>query len=266
MNQTLEAIVNPFAGKESASPDNVAKKIPPVRNSKIDSALEKYKKLEAWGSGDPNWARFDSKEQWFIQISELNPETLTPAEIDILLDRILKETPKWKFGDERTGHYISYLVQLSYNAGHSDFHITAGHTPISCFLTTVSGTEQRRLKARILADFSPSVASNVNYLDVIVDGSVMGLGYRSNHSTFIINGNANSSPGSGSRDCEYVIEGNVEGIIDKVQRCTYTIEGKFSGLSDVRDSTFKTHNLETYEKMMASINSMLGGNKVELLK
>jgi len=261
--KTLEVLVNPFANNESESPDNIEKKFPAKRDGKLEAAFNKYKRLEYRVE---KLETEEESEKRFMEISKLNPEILTPAQIEILLGRIINECPKWKFEDGLTGHYLSYLVQLSYNVGHNDFHLTVGDSKLDDLLIEVGGLEKNRLKATILGHYNSDIGRRAKYLDVVVDGRAGHIGIDASHSSFNVHGDVSTMCGWASMYCDFVIAGDVDEIIRDSQHCTYTIEGKFMGLSKTRECTFQTHNPETYEKMKASTKIRPRGNKVILLK
>jgi len=259
----LQALVNPFANKESASPDNIEKKVTAKRDGKLEAAFNKYNRLEYRESDGKSDEYIESR---FKEIAKLNPETLTPAQIDIFLNRVIKETKPWKLEAAFTGMYLSYLIQLSYNSGHNDFHLTTADSKLDDLLIEVGGSEKRRLKAHIFGQYCSDVGRRAKYLDLVVDGRVGHIGIDASYSSFNVNGDVSTMCGWASMYCDFVVTGDVDEIIGDSQHCTYTIEGKFSGLSNVRNCTFQTHNPETYEKMMASVKFKPRGNKVILLK
>jgi len=269
MIQTLDALVNPFKGRQDfANPDEIQKSKPIPLDKKVERAYQKYNKLELEGLIGVN-PRVYAKDT-FTEIQNQGAEMLTPSQIELLLHKMINEAKLKRVEDRLTGFYLSYLIQLSYNLGHNNFNLTTGKTAIKSILYEIAGTKEKPLNVRVLGDvFECGIGSK--YVDAQIDGMAGGyLGELSENSSFNVNGSVLSFCGMSAQFSNFVISGNTGidlGIDSK--KCKYTVEGKILSIGSFppgppKDCTFMTHSQATYDFLKQNVKGKT--NKVILLK
>jgi len=176
-----------------------------------------------------NWKRLRN-ETW-MNIHETYQQKkipiLIPTQIDLVLQRVIQETPTEQTNHRITGLYITHLIQESYTAGNNNFTLNTKDTTIYALAHNLTGTKKQPIKLTI----------NGN------TGNDCGTGMKQSQLT--INGNTRDNCGWFMKQSQVTING------DTGNWC-----GEYS-----TDSTINTNNKETYEKIKANISK---GNTVTL--
>ncbi|HIH24552.1 TPA: hypothetical protein HA251_05960 [Candidatus Woesearchaeota archaeon] len=132
----------------------------------VERALQIYRNVDY---EDNKYAMHDyirSKYQ------ELFLPLLSPAQIDIVLHKIIAQTPKEKLFDGMTGDYFSELVKRSYNEGNNNFVLTTNDTSIDNLPTRISGTKNTPLHILVSGNLGRFAAKKTQYIDLIVRGDI----------------------------------------------------------------------------------------------
>ena len=171
---------------------------------------------------------------------------LTPLQIDIVLQYIIKIADQQKIEHELTGGDLSDLLKKSYRAGHNDFllhtkdahlnYLSAVGRKNTPFVLTIDGNigDDCFQEARYVAltvhgiignqclrdadhstllahgDTGNYLAENTKYTSIEIRGSVgHGCCEKASHAKAIIHANAGFWLGKGSSDSAYVVDGSV---------------------------------------------------------
>ena len=76
--------------------------------------------------------------------------------------------------NEATGHFISRLVQVSYEKGNNDFKISIDRFNIDYLLNELSGTEDRPIKAEIIGNVGRKFCSDSDFVNIRLIGDSEG--------------------------------------------------------------------------------------------
>lgn len=151
-------------------------------------------------------------------------DILTPHQINSFLQATISKEQHENY-QENTGHFISRLIQNSYNAGHNDFTLnTTNLKPIHLIGFKLKGKSRNKIR-------------------------------------ITTRGNAGDQWGQQSENCEYNIQGNTEQIAALSRNCECNIQGNIiepCGWGS-QHSTYKTNIPETLEKMKRTVPK---GNRI----
>ena len=222
----IEELVDKDSGKEIVAT--------PVVVDRFEELKKKYE-------------QFLMVEDGFIEKRKNNmKEVLLPCEINIFLQQT-REYENHKNYGWSTGHFISQLVQNSYNAGNNNFELDMNSLkPINNIASHVTGTDERKV-------------------NIIIKGEAGDwCGYFARHFTFTIK-KAGSECGYLAKQCTFTIEKAGSWCGCQAEHSTFTIEkaGSMYG-SEAQHSTFNTHNPKQYERFKESVPQDTG-NKIYLL-
>jgi len=239
----MKLALNPFKGKKPGKKAEQEQKIEFELDEKVERVLEQYMQIP--------FSHYYSIEDHGIntKINSLDYETLRPAQIDTLLQKIIQTAPEEQIKNYLTGRFLSKLIQKSYKAGNNNFTLTTKQTEIGSLGSHLAGFMQ-------------------DIIQVTIQGNAgQGLGYDSALVTYNIQGNVGYSCGSKSAYCEYNIEGNAGTCLGlKSGASTYNLQGTVGDKcgDTAYNCFFTTSNIETYKKMVADVKEYeLKDNEVE---
>jgi len=219
---TLDKImeINPFNNQKSQKMPEKEGKVEIEKDMLVERTLELYRTEQIW-----NETIIDSVyDEMYV---------LNPPQIDILLQRILKETEKRPRYIDRgilgASRFITGLIQKSYDNGHNNFQLTTGGRLINCF--QLKGKEDNRLKLTIKGNALNDTGTGSENCILSVEGNAgVNFGFRSKNSIFNLEGNTGGSCGQHSERCTYNIGGDVGGSCGKKsKKCRFDIKGNTGG-------------------------------------
>src|SRR3989344_1776034 len=208
-----QILVNPFEGRGFKLAD-----VEDIRDISIDetvkNAFQKYCSL-SYG---------DSK---ITLLRKMKLDVLNQMQLNILLQKITRETEKSKVGDEVTGMYLSRLIQLSYSKGHDNF-VLMFKEGISYLGYNLKGKFGKPLNITLYGDALDHCGAESKYLNMNISGNTTGyLGSHSDSCKYVLNGSTQNSCGSNALLCDFEISGNVGselGFFSYLSK--YTVQGK----------------------------------------
>ena len=178
---------------------------------------------------------------------------LLPSHINVFLQQT-REYENHKNYGWNTGHFISQLIQNSYNTGNNDFELDVNLLkPIDYLASNISGTKERMVRIIVKGDVGNLCGYNVQYSTFTIKKAGEGCGLGTQHSTFTI-GEAGNNCGGGVQYSTFTIEkaGNNCGVV--AEHSTFTIEeaGDYFGRF-TKHSTFQTHSSQQYKQLKKSV-------------
>jgi len=294
MIQTLEAIVNPFKGLESESPDNV-KKVELIQDENVRIALEKYDEALHEFKSRINEPTFSSL---MITAGQKVPP-LTPAQIDHVLQIISasRETPMLIFED-----YVEWRLYHSYKAGHRKFvlnfrdylpykiHLDAvedgativvnGNSPTAWWSDIGQGSKNVTyiINGKVGRDIGSDTARCTFFANSDIDecgkhsglgkfyikGNINELGNSSEESKFSVIGNVKNC-GINARHSEFLIKGSCDYIGNYAENCKFIVKGgvllRLGDELKSKNCTYVVYNEEAKKRLDECLD---GSNKVIL--
>jgi len=266
----MKLALNPFEGKKPGRKAEQEQKIEFELDEKVERVLGHYRLEITQGLGR-------STQNWSIY------ETLKPVQIDMLLQRMIKETPKKHL---ELSVFLSKIIQNSYKKGYNNFTLTTKETELKMIGSRLRGMQENPIQITIRGNPGTNLGWKSENCEYNIQSAEYSCGAESENCTYNIKGNAgyncgaNSANstynitgsvghdcGSNSVDCTYNITGSAGhecGVIS--ENCTYNMQGNIGdkcGFLSV-NCAFVTPNKETYEKMLKDVEEFgKEGNKVE---
>jgi len=223
--KTLEKImeVNPFESQKSEKKPESEKKVI-IGDKQIEKTLEQYQRLNITGY----WIKDEQR------LSRLEPQTLTPAQIDMLLQHMVQTTNKEKLEHELSGTFLTDLIQKSYDAGYNDFILDPERIEIHRIGYELEGKPENKIKGTVKGNVGIGLGNRSENCIFNVKGDTMkSCGHSSENSIFNIEGDSWYHCGNWSRNSTYNIKGSIGNDCGKhSENCTFT-----------------SSNKKTYEKM-----------------
>lgn len=232
MNHTLERRVelNPLAEKRVVRESEIVENVSFESKEYISDVLGKYCPVDFsifGGLGSPL--------RWVPELKRETFRVLEPADIDLVLQALIISQPKHVLEDHYTGHFISKLLQASYDAGNNDFVLTTGDFNIRDLGGKLKGKKD-------------------NPLRLIIEGNCgYGFGHWSEFCDYLVNGNAQQFFGEINSDSRFTIHGTVG-----------SRPGEYSD-----NCLFETTNMQAYNTLLKEVPNLdkdVDGNKVRLLR
>lgn len=147
---------------------------------------------------------------------ELFKFVFTPEEIQEVLDSTLRLAP---FAMMR-GFVLSDLIQQSYNAGHSHFHITTTQS-IDYLGYELRGSPDRALHLTLHGNASHQAFQEAAYINVLVSGNAGDrIGRLSDHSIIEIQGDATTYTAEYAKNCTFRLRKSFETMGSKTDNCS----------------------------------------------
>jgi len=231
----LEALVNPFKGLESETPDQI-EKLKVEKDELVERVLSQYNPKLKWEDSpdEPNA---------YTLLQEMNFETLTPVQIDIVLQKIIALSENQLFLQQSfySGLFLSKLIQKSHDAGNKQFVLHTNESQIC------------------------NLCMELKDSDVLVYGNVgNSFGRDSENCNFKVSGDAGLSFGAGAKKCNYWLDGQADGIAIGSKECTFVLrkktQDKLCSLGS-DDCTFYCTDIDVYLDMLTRVRGI--NNKVE---
>ena len=202
------------------------------KDEAVEGVVRIYRELDFEYLRKKTWLDFEylRKEEW-QDIQERYQRKkipiIAPAQIDLVLQRIIHKTPKEQINDRSTGIYITHLIQESYTAGNNNFTLNTKDTIINNLAYKLAGTTEQPIKLTINGNIGDKCGFDMEQLQLTINGNTEAwCGTHMTQSTITINGNT----------------GNWRH-------------------ENTTNSTIYTNNQETYKKIKANISK---GNKIFL--
>jgi len=206
-----ELRVNPFgSNKNKASEEN------PEIEIKLDGFVHEvfleYQKL-----------KIEEGLNYDIHILKLKLNTLKPAEIDQILQKITKSTPQQKLTHRITGYFISKLITDSYLSHYNNFVLNNGNMPLDYLAFWLQGRSDDLIQLTIHGNVKDFCGYKLKNTTLVIHGNaeecfvvnscysqvtLLGncgndCGYQSEHNTITILGEIGSRFGQESKHCTY---------------------------------------------------------------
>jgi len=280
--KTLEALVNPFGKEDFESPDNI-EKVEFDSDEKIAHMLEQYHTIEPCTYTKDHDA----------QIAKVTWETLSPLQIDSLLQMMKGIADKDKLESSITGSFLTKLIHNSVKAGNTEFVLTTGDAKIHTLIEhDWDFYEHWRIpKVKIVGNAGNLLGRYGHYTVFDADGDVGdGLGWGAYRCVFNVKGSTGKNLGRNAKSVIYNIGGDVEeleaqetrmvvfnikGDVKKfkpfvcVENCIFNIEGRVRDVdysfSHTHKSMFRLHDKSSYEKIYWTFHSN-PHNSIELVE
>jgi len=223
--------INPFQDKNNSTEPEKETKKKYEKDEMVENILEKYNRIKK---------EHISMNRLFNQILKVPQPVLKPSQIDLFLQKIIKNMNK---GEEKvTGGLISKLMRKSYENGHTDFVLNTGDTEIYYLGENLIATPERPAKI--------TINGNAGY----------SLGAKSHNCRFIVKGNSAETMGDLSKKCYFKVEGNMEsffasGAEDGVFEINGNVWNGFMGNFSER-CKFKSSRISTYLRMCSKVSSV----------
>jgi len=256
---TLELALNPFENKKPGKKADIEQKVEFELDEKVERMMEQYRQT--------NFHRYFFNS---AQVNSLEYEILNPAQIDILLQKIIQETPKHKTEHITTSHILSKIIQKSYEEGHNNFTLTTKKTEMVCVGHKLKGTLENLIQITIQGNIGAYFGERSENCTYNLTGDTDDrCGANSKNCTYNIQRNTGFMCGYNSENCEYNIQGNVGGRCgDGSENCTYNLYGNIGeecGWNSIK-CTFTTPNKEIYKRIRKDIKKNAKKSKVKLRK
>lgn len=262
--------INPFdGGRFGKSPERSSELII-NRDPLVEQTFEVYYNL------DPP----KSLEYQEAYISQLELEVLTPAQIEVVMQKIIdcgRKKLSESGGLSSTGLFLTRLIQDSYDVGHNHFSLKTRDMPLNCLGYKLKGSLGRELELRIMGNAKSQMGSGARLTIFTVEGSVENscgsdakqclfniegnvydyCAFKSEQSTFNIGGNVRDYCAFKSEQNIFNIGGSVGVACGALSRYnSFEVKGSvgegFGLLSS--NSEYYSPNKETYEKMKSMIS------------
>ena len=255
------------------------------RSNKLKSLLsmyEQYLTIEGIPQMEFVWRNLENKV------------VLTPSEINAFLQMTMEfEDYERNSASDGVGHFITALIQNSYNAGHNNFVLYTSNlrekTDKLGWFT--KGKSKRLINIKIFGDLGNHCFENGEYLSVEIYGNVGSscgscvkystlriegnadewCGTNAEYSSVIINGNAKDKCGHNANSSSFVIKGYV--IFDihyfHAENSSYRLDGDLIGIKfggGCSNCEFLTTNKRTLKKLLQSDLKNGTSNKIYFIR
>ena len=255
------------------------------RSNKLKSLLsmyEQYLTIEGIPQMEFVWRNLENKV------------VLTPSEINAFLQMTMEvEDYERSSASDGVGHFITALIQNSYNAGHNNFVLYTSNlrekTDKLGWFT--KGKSKRLINIKIFGDLGNHCFENGEYLSVEIYGNVGSscgscvkystlriegnadewCGTNAEYSSVIINGNAKDKCGHNANSSSFVIKGYV--IFDihyfHAENSSYRLDGDLIGIKfggGCSNCEFLTTNKRTLKKLLQSDLKNGTSNKIYFIR
>ena len=283
--------VNPFSKSDDLREPDVVKKVEVERDELVDRALKVYEGIE-------DKHDFYQNNQ---QISKLESIVLNRGQINLFLQKIIKQYPRDRISNKVTGVYLSKLIGDSYSAGHNDFVLNTCNTRIEDLCYNILGTKEKPIQIRIDGDVGTYCGRDAQHCFFNNKGGIgWACGSNARHCTFnnedgvgdmcgvdaqycIFNNNGliGKMCGFNAKQCKFNNEGDVGDMCgSEAKQCMFNIGGDVGlwcggrvgneNWGNAVSSAFRSRNRATYEKMLKMVplqyvSVVKGGNRVILL-
>lgn len=196
--EALDMAVNPFLGKIPGRSPELVTEMDFEQDELIEQILKQYRCIKF----------LDDWTTTIASISILELDVLTPKQIDVVLQRMIRYEERPVSGI--TGLFVSKLVQDSYDRGYNDFVLTTGNLGIDRIGWNLKGSLERKLEIKIKGHVGYGCGYNAECSSVLVEGNAGDIcGSNSVSSTIHVRGNTGYSCGSRSESSLFIVEGSV---------------------------------------------------------
>ena len=148
-----------------------------VETPQLEDRFEDLKKKYKLFLDDDN-----NPEEWFLDNIH---DVLLPSDINLFLQQTREYEDHTNYN--YTGHFISQLIQNSYNAGNNGFELDVNALkPISYLCSDVSGTEERLVRMIIKGRVGDYCGLDAQHSMFTIEKARFFCGWYAEHSTFTI--------------------------------------------------------------------------------